>query len=144
MKDLNKQRVVFIDYIKAILIILVIINHSHVFEESNPLYLFIIRMAVPAFMLLSGFTFSMTSERKSFAEMYRISDLLKRFLRFTIPISITYIVCVILEILKNGKNALNNLILDFLLGNYGMGAYYYCIMIEFILIAPILLLILKK
>lgn len=132
-----------IDYLKAVFIIFVILNHAHVFAKSNPFYLFMIQMAVPCFLVLSGWTFAMSSVNKEFREMYNPYILLKRFLRFTIPILPTYVLCICIIMLGEEKT-LKQLILLFLLGNYGAGAYYYLIMIQFILLSPILFWLVKK
>lgn len=132
-----------IDYLKAVFIIFVIVNHSHVLAKSNPFYLFMVQMAVPCFLLLSGWTFSMSSVNKEFREMYNPYILLKRFLRFTIPILPTFLLCICTIMLKQEKT-LNQLVLIFLLGNYGAGAYYYLIMIQFILLFPVLYYLVKK
>lgn len=142
--EIVKRNIASIDYLKAVLIIFVIINHSKIFEVSNPIYLFMIRMAVPCFLMLSGWIFSMSSSGIEFYEMYNIHVLSKRFLRFTIPVLITYMVYICTFWCLGKRMYAKDIILDILLGNYGPGAYYYLIMVQFILLFPILFFLVKK
>ena len=82
MKSSNekKQYLPIVDYIKAFCVVLVIITHSSLSatQRQHPLFVFVVLMAVPVFMLLSGYTFSLSSKRhtSSFLSNYSISQIL--------------------------------------------------------------------
>lgn len=77
------------DILKGIAIILILTTHFH-WPDSyrmNPVFPFIIEMAVPVFMVLSGYTWSLSYERNgdSISEVYALRNIIKKILRFTIP-----------------------------------------------------------
>ena len=117
--------------------------HSHVFKEENPIYLLTFKMAVPFFILISGYTFSLATKELCFKDMYHWRFLLRHFLRFTIPIMITYVMWLgirLIGILFLNETSLNmqQIFKTFLLGKYGPGAYYYWIMLGFLLLFPLI------
>ena len=101
-----------------------------------PLFLLTINSAVPIFMILSGYVYSHGAYTKTLKEQYCFSILKKRFIRFTVPMLITYVLYIVLRYIIGGLT-LNEIFRSFALGQYGAGAYYYHLMIEFIIIAPL-------
>lgn len=138
------KRLAIIDYLKAFFIICVILDHTKVMEGWNPFYLFVVRMAVPFFIMMSGYTFSLCVKENEFRKMYDFNVLLKRFFRFTIPIVITYIGCLVILFLRGNTLSFSEIMSMFLLGNFGQGGYYYMIMLQFILVFPLLYQIVYK
>lgn len=101
-----------------------------------PLFLLTINSAVPIFMILSGYVYSIGANAKTLKEQYRFSVLKKRFIRFTVPMLATCVLYIVLRSIIGGMT-LYEIFKSFVLGQYGAGAYYYHLMIEFIFIAPL-------
>lgn len=80
----------FIDTLKGICIIFVVITH---FSWSNEerlhlLFPFWIDMAVPVFMIISGYVYAASFERKqinSIESAYKLKEIVNKFIRYTIP-----------------------------------------------------------
>lgn len=144
-------RLKYIDYLKAIAIVLIIITHNPwVLEnrDGNLIFPLLIDMAVPIFMILSGFNYAYSCCKKNmntFKEHYRIKNIKDRLLRFLIPFGVTFIGEVLLLTIYKKKNySISSLSIDLLTGGYGPGAYYTPIMIQFIFIAPLIYILIKK
>ena len=54
-----KKRIDFLDYLKAICVIMVIITHYDWADKDSPFFTMLINMAVPVFMIISGYNFAM-------------------------------------------------------------------------------------
>lgn len=101
-----------------------------------PLFLLTVNSVVPIFMILSGYVYSLGANTKTLKEQYSFSILKKRFIRFTVPMLITYVLYVVLRSIAGGITRYE-ILKSFVLGQYGAGSYYYHLMIEFIFIAPL-------
>lgn len=138
---------IFIDYLKGIAIIMVILTHVGFATDTvkgNFLFPYFIYMAIPIFMLITGFNYANSYINRGCTElvqMYNIKLLLKRFLRLSIP----FIIILILEYLFHFKNIINNsLIINFLRGGEGRGNYYFPVMLQIIFLYPLAYYFLKK
>lgn len=141
--EVKKDRVLVIDWMKAVCIILVIFNHSGLFDRTtNVFFLLVIDIAVPVFMILSGYTFALRYNKSCIKEMFDRRDLLKRFLRFTIPMLMTFSVYQVYMIFK-GDFSVFSAIKALIIGGYGQGSYYYAMMLEFMFVAPFILEIIR-
>ncbi|MCR5272872.1 MAG: acyltransferase family protein, partial [Lachnospiraceae bacterium] len=58
-----KKRIEFLDYMKAICVMLVITTHVDWPMKQTPIFDYFINMAVPIFMIISGYNFAMSSQR---------------------------------------------------------------------------------
>ena len=99
-------------------------------------------MAVPAFIFISGHNYTMSFERQSSLQEYYQNNMPGKILRYTIPAIITFaLYSYIFE-----WQPLNICIhlLNFFYGQYGLGAYYINIMIQFALLYPFLYFCVKK
>lgn len=89
----NKQ----VDVLKGMAMLCVLITHFRWPEQYRliPVFPFIIEMAVPLFMVLSGYTWTLSYRKNgdSVLELYSPEHLVKKILRFTIP----YIPIIIIE-----------------------------------------------
>lgn len=121
-----KKRIAIVDILKAVSMILVLIGHTG-WEESQRNILgfpFWVDMAVPIFMILSGFVFAMQFDKhgiKSIDEAYGREYVMKNVLRFLIPFLPVYfleaIVCVYVGFFRGkGMTLASNILLDFLGG----------------------------
>lgn len=138
------MRIKILDYIKAVAIILVIINHSllDTWRFSIP-YVFGVRMAVPLFVLVSGYTFAMSiSKLEKPYSWWDIKYTHKRIVRFLIPVIVVWIVYVLKT--KCGGGTLYEYAKTFVLADYGMGAYYPLVLAFLIMISPLVYYLLSR
>ena len=62
------QRIEFLDYLKAICVLMVIITHYDWADKDSPFFTMLINMAVPVFMIISGYNFAMSNRKKTGVE----------------------------------------------------------------------------
>ena len=137
-----------IDIIKGVCILFVIFTH---YQWTNGqwhkmLFPFWIDMAVPMFMIISGYVGAMSFSRKGIEkleEAFSINSILSKCIRFLIPFFIAYLieVCVEMFILKNN---LTSLILMFFTGGKGPGSYYFPVMIQFVFLFPLIYICIQR
>lgn len=109
-----------------------------------PLFTLTIDKAVPIFMILSGYVFALSAKEKSYKELYGFASIKKKFIRFTIPMAIAFILYLLLRFIGGNSPTPYEIFRTLALGNYGQGAYYYNLMIEFIFLAPLLYGIIRR
>ena len=145
-----KKRIEFLDYTKAICIIMVIITHIDWTNKNLPIFDYVINMAVPIFMLISGYNFAMSSERflgewpggrKGLRKLYNINLMLKKIWRFAEPFLPICVVEIIIIILQDKHLNLPRI---FLKGAYGPGSYYVPLMIQLVILFPIIYTLVQK
>lgn len=144
MQEQGKQRIDFLDYLKAICVIMVIITHYDWANKSSPVFTMLINMAVPVFMIVSGYNFAMSNCRKAdgkLRKMYGWNMMKPKLIRFLVPF---FTICLIeiLLLLMEDKNI--NLPRIFLLGAYGPGSYYVPIMLQLLVIFPVIYLLVAR
>lgn len=88
IKYTNSNRCPVIDVLKGVCIIFVVITHYYWTEKQRlyGLFPYIIDMAVPVFMIISGYVFSDSYIKKGitcFENAYDISIISKRVIRYT-------------------------------------------------------------
>ncbi len=145
-----KQRDHFLDVAKGIAVILVIITHFS-WEESERLrYLFPfwVSMAVPIFMIISGYVGTASYEKKgieTMAQAYHARLLLRKFLRYTVPFAIAYSVDILFCSIFDKRLSIHDIIVYFFRGGIGgAGTYYYPILVQLIFLFPVLYFIIKR
>lgn len=144
MKENKKQRIEFLDYMKAICVIMVIITHYEWSDKSTPFFTMLINMAVPVFMIVSGYNFAMSNRKKadgSLRKMYAWNMIKPKLIRFLIPF---FTVCLIEIVLLYMEDKNINPMRIFLLGAYGPGSYYVPIMLQLLIIFPIIYVLVEK
>ncbi|MEG0873766.1 MAG: acyltransferase [Clostridiales bacterium] len=146
----KSNRIYVLDYIKAIAMISVIINHctlgSHM--EKLLLYPYFIGLAVPFFILISGFTFSLSyhkMETMGIGSWYKKSTVLPKLSRFLAP----FIVIFPLEVIYRWGIVgipfdLYNVVRSFFFGGYGPGSYYVPLLVEMLFVFPLCYVLIKK
>ncbi|QTU83028.1 acyltransferase [Carnobacteriaceae bacterium zg-C25] len=135
-----------IDFIKAISIVFVILLHCFSVETRNKIGApFHMLQAVPLFMLVSGYNFSMSisSKNQKVLEYYRFSNLWRKLSKIVIPFTVVYIIQMII-LAKDGYKSLGEYILLFINGGFGPGGYYIVMMVQVIMVMPILYYSIKK
>ena len=104
-------------------------------------------MAVPVFMLISGYVNALSYERRGIAEIseaYRMKNIIDKLIRYTVPFAIVFVVEEILFFLFGPQKELSNLLFRFIAGGTGRGSYYYPILLQFVFLYPLLYFLIKK
>lgn len=154
MKDCGKpvaggQRIALFDYLKAFFIILVIVTHYSWtdVERLNIVFPFIVSMAIPGFMIISGYVLFLSGEKKyqtGLADLYALEVLFARYMRFTIPFLIALTVEIIFQIINQADVTFASSVHLYLVGGKGPGSYYYPLMIQLIFVFPLIYWIMKR
>lgn len=145
-KQLGRNSV--IDIIKGICILLVIITHYQWTNEQRLklLFPFWIDMAVPLFMIFSGYLSALSFQKRNFnmTDWYSLSSLFSKLFRFVIPFSIAYFIEVIVEVFVLKRFTLFQIFASYFVGGYGPGGYYFPLMIQFVFLFPFICYVIKK
>ncbi len=141
---MTKNELQFINILKAIAIILVLITHngfSLTFRE-NIFFTYFINMAVPLFILITGFNYSLSFSKINNINFVKIlKSLFRKFKRLTIP----FFIILLIEWYLNLSNIrFHHFTTAFINGGVGPGSYYYPVMVQFIILFPFIYLLLKK
>lgn len=149
-KSKNSGNVALFDYLKSFAIILVIFTHYAWTskEREGLIFPYVISMAVPIFMIVSGYVLSKSCERmriNEIGDMYNIPYLLKRAVRFSLPFAIAFLMEIFFEKIQYGTNyTLKELIKFAWDGGFGPGSYYYPLMMQMILFFPLVFEMMRK
>lgn len=133
----------FLDVLKGICILLVILTHFDWTEAQRLKYLFPYWMnpAVPIFMIISGYLYSESFKRKevtTFSKAYAFSGIIDKVLRYTIPLIMIYIIEVPLKMYVFDTTFTPwQIFCRLWVGGWGPGSYYYLYMIQLIFIFPL-------
>lgn len=119
-----------IDTVKGLCIIMVIITHFNWSDSSRLKYLFPfwIDMAVPVFMVITGFVVSKSFERKNIKildDCFQKNILMGKAIRFSFPFLIVFIAEIPLAYHSKMANTLLSFSKAFIYGGFGPGSYYY-------------------
>lgn len=140
----SAQRIEFLDYLKAICVIMVIITHYEWADKTSPFFTMLINMAVPVFMIVSGYNFAMSNRKKAegkLSKMYGWSMIKPKLIRFLVPF---FAICLIEMLLLVAENREIHPLRLFLLGAYGPGSYYVPIMLQLLIIFPIIYILVER
>lgn len=147
LKKAERNR--FIDVLKGIAIIFVIVTHFNWTSEkmNQLLFPFWINMAVPVFMILSGYVYQKSYEKNNittFEQAYEWKNVLHKLVRYTVPFAIAFILEMILCYIQGSLTSPAWIVIMFIAGGMGPGSYYYPIMIQFIFVFPAIYFCIKK
>lgn len=136
---INTNRNASIDIYKAICIFFIIITHYPFFEKIRFIagFPFWIDMAVPIFMVISGYVNYKSYDFKNvsgFGDAYNIREIIRKQIRYIIPALIFIITG---YLITKGTGIAPE-------GNLGPGSYYVPIMIEFVFVFPLIFFVIKK
>ena len=140
----------FLDVLKGICILLVILTHFDWIEAERLQYLFPYWMnpAVPIFMITSGYVYTASFQRKgveTFKQAYELKGIIDKAIRYTVPLILIFIIEVPLKIYVFQKGlTLTEICTQFLVGGWGPGSYYYSYMMQFIFVFPLIYFAIKK
>lgn len=138
-----------VDILKGICIVFVIVTH---FEwQGNvrmlPFFPYLIDMAVPIFMIISGYVYSISYEAHkitSIGRAYCLDYVIDKLVRYTMPFALIYILELAAFYRIGQTYGLGEIIWTFFNGGFGYGSYYFPIMIQFIFVFPIVYFIVKR
>ncbi|MBP5417811.1 MAG: acyltransferase [Clostridiales bacterium] len=137
-----------IDILKGIAIILVLITHYEwtAGQRRFVLFPYLINMAIPIFMIITGYVYSASQERScgsSIEKAYSLKRIFRRIVRYTLP----FLVIVIWELL-DPKISLSYAPLDVMRwcidGTVGKGSYYFPVMLQMIFLFPLVYFIIDR
>lgn len=105
-------------------------------------------MEVPMFMILSGFVYSISYEKRNILclnEAYGIKNVCSKLVRYTIPFGVAYIIeIVVYAVIDKKVFSPLEIGLNFFSGGFGPGSYYYPIMMQFVFIFPLIYFAIKR
>lgn len=143
----------FIDLLKGICIIFVIVTHFSWRDEEKLQYYFPywLNMAVPIFMIISGYVYAFSFRKhkiETVSDAYSLKCVVPKIVRYTVPFAIAYIIEIVYMIMTGRfvaeEGVILNLVSNFIVGGYGPGSYYFPLMIQFIFVYPIIYFIVRK
>lgn len=128
----------------------VVLTHYFWTEQQwlQLLFPFWIDMAVPVFMILSGFVFAKSFQKSAihtFRQGYQIHTVITRIIRFTVPYVVIFVVEQIwLTAFQNQSFSIRIVAKSFISGGYGPGSYYYPVLIQLVFLFPIIYILIEK
>lgn len=139
-KEIQRDRTV--DFLKGICILIVCFTHYawEDAERSALLFPWWVDMAVPVFMILSGYVYEKSLVRRnvdSLLQEYTLQTVLHKAIRLTVPVLLIYAVTLLWDLFKRGGISYG-LLMTFLRGGKGPGAYYYPVMMQVIFVLPVI------
>ena len=146
----EKQYIPLIDYLKAFAICMVTTTHFFEYDDKGfPLFIYVIQMGMPLFMLLIGYNTAMSNERHeltSLRALYAPAHIRKKFNQI-LP---SYTIMFVIEAIFCGALVQGLPLLEWIFAyiSGGLqegthGGYFFCIYWQFLLIGPILYLLVK-
>lgn len=138
------NRIEFLDYLKAVCVLMVIITHYEWTDKTSPFFTMLINMAVPVFMIISGYNFAMSNRKKAggkLGKMYGWDMMKPKLVRFLVPF---FAVCLIEIVLLMMEDREIHPLRIFLLGAYGPGSYYVPVMLQLLVIFPIIYILVAR
>lgn len=138
-----------LDFYKGICILFIIFTHYKWSDEQRLAYFFPfwIDMAVPVFMVITGYVSAMSFRRREigFLQAYQPKEILIKWLRFIIPFTPVFACEVFVYFIAQNKHySLITLFKDYISGGYGPGSYYFPIMLQIVLLLPLIWNVVKK
>ena len=144
-----------IDILKGLCILMVIVTHCNWSDDQRRFFLFPfwIDMAVPIFMLITGYVYTKSfikNEIETLDDAYNKKYLIKNFIRYTVPYIIAFAIEFIayaISYFRHSSSIKSLAVLGaytFFRGGAGPGSYYYPIMIQVIIIFPIIFMLVRR
>lgn len=144
----KNNRIPVMDVIKGILPLFVINTHYIWTREQTltALFPFWNNMAVPFFMMISGYVYAKSFENKvdCFENAYELGFVLKKLVRYIIPFLIIVILEVISLSLVGQGQGIRGWIESICTGGEGPGSYYVIQMLQFVFFYPVIYFTMRK
>lgn len=142
-----KRRNSALDILKGICIIFILITHFR-WEESDRirfLFPFWIDMAVPIFMVITGYVYTktlLTADENTIDSIYSSNFIRKRIIKYTVPFLLIFGLEIFSELVLHlnypivvGTDSVFGALLT---GGWGPGSYYYPVLIQIVLLFPLM------
>lgn len=138
-----------IDIIKGLAIISVIVQHTLSSTFLTSIYrIFHLEQAVPLFMLVSGYVFTLSYKDRGITDLkncYNLNLFKKRIKRLYFPFLIIYFLELLLSKVFLSKSLdVSFIIKNLIVGGFGPGSYYPVIMFQFLFVIPIIYIVSYK
>lgn len=145
MKERNWQ----LDYLKALAMIGVIITHTTMSQEArgNLLYPYFVTMAVPVFMVVSGYTNALAWERKSdtLKTYFKPDRMIRKLFSLYMPFLLILILqCVIRMGIYRNEMGMKDILYGVIVGGWGPGSYYIPVLIQLVFCFPFCYLLIRR
>ena len=143
-----KKRNSTVDVLKGFCILFVIVTHFSWTTAQRMImgFPYWIDMAVPVFMIISGYVSSLSAERRSvcgISGLYSSEIIIPKLIRYTLPFIIIHTVNSIIFFVS-GKWGISDIVFGVFSGGSGAGSYYYPVLIQFVFLFPVIYCIIKK
>ena len=103
-----KKRNNYLDIVKGIAILFIIITHFSWSDQERMKYFFPfwIDMAVPMFMIVSGYVYSVSFQGKgsNFKIYYQANEIFKKLIRYILPFTSILIIDTLVEFILHGSS----------------------------------------
>ena len=139
-----------IDIAKGICITFVMIAHYAWYESEKLklLFPFWVDMAVPLFMVISGFVYTKSFQKNKISSLenaYTLHSIVKKIIRYSVPFAIAFTVEEVFYIvLENVHHTPAHILKTFIMGGFAPGSYYFPLMIQFVFYFPFIFVIIRK
>ena len=135
------------DVLKGIGILFVIFSHFGWSTEQRlkMFFPFLVDMAVPIFMVISGYVYFFSFEKNkigTYEDSWKLKFLIPKIIRYSIPFFITIIIEFLCALLFHKLDYL--FFIDVFRGGTGPGSYYFPIMIQFLFVFSFIYFFVKK
>ena len=143
------DRQTVIDVLKGISVIFVIITHYSWSEKQRMigLFPFCVDMAVPIFMIVSGYVFTNSYLKKGivcFENAYPMPLIIKRLLRYVIPFMMAYTIEIAWFFAFGDGLSGHDIVVNFFRGGIGPGSYYFPVLLQITFFLPVILFSMYK
>ena len=145
----SEKRYHHLDVYKGVCMLLIIFTHFRweTSERLKYLFPFWVDMAVPVLMVIMGFLYAMSFQKKdcSLEISYGLRELIIKWLRFVVPFVPVLLIELCAKVFVLHEKLTGALILKaFAVGGYGPGSYYFPIMLQVVVLLPIIITSVKK
>jgi peptidoglycan/LPS O-acetylase OafA/YrhL len=143
----------FLDVLKGCCILFVVITHFSWTKAERLRYLFPfwIGMAVPVFLLISGYVYTLSYQRAgvcTLAQAYRGKQLKKKLWRYTKPFALAFLlelgVYAALGRHPQWFTGPLSVVITFFTGGKGAGSYYYPILLQMVFVFPLIYVVIRR
>lgn len=141
-----------LDILKGICLIFVVVTHYPFSDETRLKFLFDfwVTMAIPVCMLVTGYVYSLSFQRKNIGTLSdaysQRSGNIEHLIRYTVPFFIAWIIELIGFRVFSVREPLSLLgyIKEFVCGGDGPGSYYYPVIVQIVFLFPLIYFCIKR
>ena len=144
---MEQNRNSLVDALKGICVLCVIVSHFgwRGSEWLKLLFPFWIDMAVPVFMVISGYVQFLSFEKhqiERFGQCYAAAFIVPKITRYSVPFLMTMAFQLLVKIARRSFSW--NSVIAVFRGGEGAGSYYFPIMMQFLFMYPVIYFLIKR